>query len=319
MKTIEVPQFGGFDQLQVRESDEPAPNPGEIVIAGRASGINFADVIAVSGNYLGVPSAPYRPGFEIAGEVSAVGDNVENWKVGDRAMAFVPSGGFSEKLAVDAKTASPIPDGLDFASATALLVQGLSAFYLLDSAPLKAGETLLLSSAAGGLGSLATQIALLKGASKVIGLASPRGHDRVRELGAEPVNYREEGWSQRVKELAPDGVDVFLDSTGALDGEGFETLSKGARWMIYGAQSDSDAPFAKERLFKMLLQSMTLRGFGLDPQQYDVARGLKQLSEWVESGQLKVEADCRYPLAEVQRAFEDISNRKTHGKVVLEP
>ena len=319
MKTIEVPQFGGFDQLKLHESDAPTPKAGEIVIAARACGVNFADVMAVSGGYPNVPSAPYRPGFEVAGEVCAVGAGVENWKEGDRAMALVAGGGFSEQLAVEAPNAAPIPGDLDFGAATALLVQGLTAFYLLDSAPLKPGETVLLSSAAGGLGSLAIQIAPLMGASKVIGLASPRGHERVRELGAEPVNYREEGWSKRVKELAPAGVDVFLDSTGALDGEGFETLAKGARWMIYGGQSDSDAPLSKARVFQMLFQSVALRGFGFDPQLYDVARGLKQLGQWVESGELKVEADCRYPLAQARRAFEDISSRKTHGKVVLEP
>lgn len=319
MTYIEVPQFGEFDQLQLREGEAPTPGESEIVIDVRAAGINFADVVAVSGHYPNVPRAPYRPGFEVAGDVSAVGEGVENWRVGDRAMALVPNGGFSEKLVVPAQNAALIPDALDFGAATALLVQGLTAFYLLDSAPLNEGETLLLSSAAGGLGSLAIPIAKLRGAKKVIGLASPRGHDRVRELGALPVNYREQGWSKKVEELAPDGVDVFLDSTGALDGEGFETLGRGARWMIYGGQSDSDADLAKERVFKMLFQSITLRGFGLNPQQYDVSAGLKQLSQWVENGKLQVEAEHRYPLSEVRQAFEDISNRKTHGKVVLEP
>ena len=319
MKFIEVPQFGGFDQLQIRQTNDPTPDDDQLLIDVRAAGINFADITAVSGHYPNVPSAPYRPGYEVAGEVSAVGAGVDGWKVGDRAMALIPDGGFVEKIAVLADGCSHIPSKLDFGAATALLVQGLTAFYLLDSAPLHEGETVLLASAAGGLGALAIQIARLKGAAKVIGLASPRGHNLVRELGAEPVDYRQKGWGKRVQELAPDGIHVFLDSTGALDGEGFDTLATGARWMIYGGQSDSDAPLAKSRVFEMLFKSITLRGFGLNPKQYDLSRGLQQLGAWVESGQLQVEANHRYPLTQVQRAFEDISKRKTHGKVVLEP
>ena len=320
MKFIEVPEFGDLGQLHLSERDAPQPKAGEITIDVRASGINFADIMAVSGDYPNVPSAPYRPGFEVAGEVSALGDGVDNWKVGDRAMALVKEGGYSEQLAVAAEQAAPVPEPLDYAGATALLVQGLTAFYLLDSAPLHEGEVVLLSSAAGGVGSMAIQIAGLKGASKVIGLASPRGHERVRELGAEPVDYRESGWADKAKELSGrDGVDVFLDSIGALDGEGFEALGRGARWMIFGGQGHSDAPLAKERVWKMLFQSITLRGFGLNPEQYDVARGLKQLSEWAAAGKLEADAPHRYPLAHVRQAFEDITNRKTHGKVVLEP
>ena len=319
MKYIEVPQFGGFDQLQMREGDAPTPGQGEILIDVRASGINFADIFALTGQYPPVPKAPYRPGFEVAGEVSALGEGVENWKVGDRAVAFV-KGGFAEQAVASVGNAAPIPAKLDFADAPALLVQGLTAFYLFDRAPLREGETVLLSSAAGGVGTLAIQIAKIEGAKTVIGLASPRGHDRVRELGAEPVNYREKGWSAKVKELAPDGVDVFLDSIGALDGEGFETLASGARWMYFGVQGDSDAPLRKKRAFEMLFKSMTLRGFVLSPpQQGDVQRGLKQLSQWIDEGNLEVKNECRYPLADVRQAFEDITNRKTHGKVVLEP
>lgn len=319
MKYIEVSQFGDFDQLKLREGDDPQPKDGEIVIDVRAAGVNYADVMAISGQYPGVPQAPYRPGFEVAGEVCAVGQGVKNWKVGDRAMALIGSGGLAEKAVAPAQTAAPIPPQLSFADSMAFLIQGLTAFFLLDSAPLNQGETVMLSSAAGGVGTMAIPIARLKGASKIIGLASPRSHERVRALGAEPVDYREEGWSARVKELAPGGVDVFLDSTGALDGEGFETLNLGARWVIFGDQSPSDAPLPKARATKMLFQSIALRGFGLNPQQYDIGRGLRQLGEWVESGQLQPHAEHFYPLSQARQAFEDIANRKTQGKVVLEP
>ena len=319
MKTIEVPQFGDFDQLTVREVEAPQAGKGELLLNVRASGINYSDVIAVAGHYPNVPNAPYRAGFEVAGDVAALGEGVENWKVGDRAVSFVMGGGFSEQVTVSAERAVTVPSKIDFAASTALLVQGLTAFYLLKTAPLKQGQTLLLSSAAGGLGSLAIPMAHIMGAGKVIGLASPRNHDRVRELGAEPVNYREEGWSKRVQELAPDGVDVFLDSIGDLDGEGFDTLNKGGQWMFFGNQSGSQNTLSKERAMKMVFRSNNLKGFVLSPDICDFAAGLKQLSQWVESGQLKPTVEHRYPLSEVRQAFEDIDNRKTYGKVVLEP
>ena len=319
MRTIEVPQFGDFDQLQVREVEAPRAGQGELLIDVRAAGINFSDVTSIAGHNPNAPTAPFRPGFEVAGEVAAVGEGVEGWKIGDRAVSALAGGGFSEQVTVATENAVPVPSNIDFAAATALLVQGLTAFYLMEIAPLKPGETVLLGSAAGGVGSLAIQIARIKGAAKVIGLASPRGHERVRELGAEPVNYREDGWSAHVKEFAPKGVDVFLDSIGALDGEGFETLNTGARWMFFSNQSGSQGTLSNERAMKMLFQSNVLHGFFLDPKVYDFGAGLKQLCQWVESGQLMPTVEHRYPLAEVRQAFEDISNRKTHGKVVLEP
>lgn len=323
MQKIHVGKFGGFDELKLIEAPEPEVGAGQIGVEVRAAGLNFADIMAVSGSYPNVPSAPYDPGFEVAGTVYEVGEGVSNFKIGDRIIALTPEGGLSQKIAVGALAAFSIPDSLDFAPATALLVQGLTATFLLERGELKSGESVLIPSAAGGVGSLAIQIAKLKGAGIVIGLASPGKHERVLALGADAVfDYRQKGWGQQVLDATDGkGVDIWLDSGGDLESEGFEALAMGGRWLLFGGQAAKGAPFSFERAMTMLFKTLTLRGFALREPQTDpekTARAVAELVSWVQSGQLQISADHRFPLAEARAAFEAISQGKTSGKVVVE-
>ncbi len=324
MKYIEVARFGGPEQLQLHEEPTPAPGSGEVLIEVKASGINFADLVAVAGHYPPFPSAPFRPGVEVAGTVAAVGEGVQNLQIGQRVMSMMrgTGGGYASHAVVGAKGVVPLPDALDFAPATALFVQGLTAYFLLERGELQAGDTVLISSAAGGLGSLAVQIAKLKGAGKVIGLASPSKHQKVRALGADEVfDYTQSGWSKLVLDATGGkGADIYLDSQGDPGGEGLAALADGARWMVFGGQAGGGGGTMDSAGFMTLLfRSISIRGYSLYADLDKIGRALPELIGWVSEGKLKIEADDRFALSDAARAHEAIANRKTSGKVVLEP
>lgn len=320
MKIVEVRKFGGPEVLQILEEADAPPQAGQIAIDVKAAGINFADIMAREGIYPGVKTAPFRPGYEIAGVVTARGAGVEGFSEGARVMAFVPLGGYTSRIVLNAADVIPLPEGLDFAPATALLIQGLTAYFLLEAGELRAGQSVLIPGAAGGVGSLAIQIAKLRGAGKVIGLASPSKHDRVRSLGADvALDYTQSGWSQQVlAETEGQGIDIFLDSQGDLGSEAFDALGQKAHWLLYGGQGMRGNALPQERLGKMIGKNMTLRGYSLYGDVASFQRGLTEMFAWVLSGKLQIDV-LRFPLADVARAQEAISNRQTTGKIVLEP
>ena len=154
MKAIEVARFGGPETLQIVEKPVPEPGPGQILIEVKAAGVNFADLMAREGHYPPVPNAPFVPGFEAAGVVAKVGVHVTDWKPGDRVVSMVHDG-YAEYALADADAAAPVPETLGFPEATALLVQGLTAYTLMTIAvPDIQGKSVLISAAAGGVGSV---------------------------------------------------------------------------------------------------------------------------------------------------------------------
>lgn len=320
MKLVEVTQFGGPEVLHVLEEADAPPQAGQIAIDVKAAGINFADIMARQGVYPGVTSAPFRPGYEAAGVVTAWGAGVEGFHGGERVMAMVPGGGYASRILVNAGDVTRLPDALDFAPATALLVQGLTAYFLLEAGRLQQGQSVLIAGAAGGVGSLAVQIAKLKGAGKVIGLASPSKHERVRALGADAaLDYTQAGWSKpALAETAEQGVSIFLDSQGDLGSEAFETLGEKAHWLIYGGQAGSGSGLPPERVWAMVGKNATLRGYSIFGDAASFGRGLAELLGWVAEGRLQVDVQ-RFALSDVARAHEAISHRQTTGKVVLVP
>lgn len=323
MKTIEVAQFGGPETLQMTEKPTPEPGAGQILIEVKAAGINFADMIAREGHYPPVPSAPFVPGFEAAGIVAKVGDGVTGWKPGDRVVSMVHNG-YAEYALADAALAAPVPDTLGYPEATALLIQGLTAHGLLTLAvPEIKDKSVLISAAAGGVGSLAVQVAKLLGAGTVIGLASTEEKRvKVKELGADlAVDYTQDGWAEQVRAVTDGkGADVFLDASGDNRGGGVKPLAKGGHWVVYGAQSSSDTGLSGPDLLSMLFNAQTLRGWTLyEVPAETIAETLKQLIGWTLDGSLSVIAQDKFPLADAAAAHRAIESRRTTGKVVLEP
>ncbi len=328
MKYIQVDKFGGPEQLKLREEATPMPKASQLLVEVKASGINFADLTARSGHYPTFPHTPFLPGFEVAGTVAEVGEGVSNFAVGQRVMAALPrGGGYASHAVVETNMAFPLPDNLDFAPATALLVQGLTAYFLLEAGQLRPCGTVLVPGAAGGVGSLAVQIAKLKGAGKVIGLASPSKHARVCAYGADDVfDYNRPGWAQQVLDATGGkGVDIFLDSQGELWGEGAHTLGKGAFWLMFGRQSRGDSALdAKfmglaKTLTNLIFSGVTIRSYWLNSDLHRIGDALPELIGWAASGKLQIETADRFSLEDAAKAHEAIAARQTRGKVVLEP
>jgi NADPH:quinone reductase len=170
MKFVEASTFGGPEVLKVVESQTPSPREGTLLVEIRAAGVNYADIMARSGFYPRVPKAPFPVGFEIAGVVKGMGKGVEGLKEGDSVAAITQGGGYATHAVVPAMTAIPLPAGFDHALAVAVFVQGVTAYILLEEARVKAGETVLISAAGGGLGNIAVQLARARGAKVVMRL-----------------------------------------------------------------------------------------------------------------------------------------------------
>jgi NADPH2:quinone reductase len=323
MKAIEVAHFGGPETLQIAEKPTPEPGKGQILIEVKAAGINFADIMAREGHYPPVASTPFVPGFEAAGVIAKVGEGVTNWKPGDRVVSMV-SDGYAEYALADAATAASVPETLGFAEATALLIQGLTAYTLMTVAvPEIQGKSVLISAAAGGVGSLAVQIAKLLGAGTVIGLASTEEkRAKVVELGADAaIDYTQKDWAERVKEATGGkGVDIYLDASGDIENGALKPVAKGGHWVVFGAQKTSTHGLPESDMMGMVFNGQTLRGYTLYEATPEVtAAALKQLIAWAVAGKLTIIAKDKFSLTDAGKAHEAIIGRKTTGKVVLEP
>ncbi len=239
------------------------------------------------------------------------------------ASSFI--GGYAELVLADSAQAVPLPDGLDFAPATALLVQGLTAYFLLQRcAPIQQGQSVLVSAAAGGVGSLAVQIAKLLGAGTVIGLASTENKRAfVQSLGADTaIDYTRPEWPEQVTAATGGrGADIYLDATGETQ-TGLNALAPGGIWAIYGSQQGTMSALSGEALGKLIFAGQILRGFSLYnvlPDAAAITTALRTLVGWTLEGRLKVEVSDRFALANAAEAHRAIEARRTMGKVVLEP
>jgi NADPH:quinone reductase-like Zn-dependent oxidoreductase len=209
MKAVQFSQFGGPEVLELVELPDPHPGPGEVRVAVRAAGINPIDWKARSGAVGG--ELPMTTGREVAGVVDEIGEGVTDVNVGDEIFGFAKGGGGAAELALSEDYA-PVPPSLDFAAAAGLPVAVETAVRTLDLLEVGEGTTVLINGASGAVGSSAVQIARARGA-RVIGTASEGNHDYLRSIGAEPTTYGA-GLAERVRELAPEGVDAALDAAG---------------------------------------------------------------------------------------------------------
>ena len=319
MRYVEAPRFGGPEVLRVVEKETPRPGDGMLLVEVRAAGVNYADVAARSGHYPMVTKAPFALGFEVAGVVSEVGKGADGFKVGDAVAAITSGGGYASHVVIPASTAIALPNQLAAAVAAAVLLQGVTAYLLLDQARVKNGDFVLITAAAGGVGGLAVQLAKARGAT-VIGLASESKAEVVKGLGAEYVfDYDNAGWSAKVADVTrTQGVQVFLDSIGDLAGGAFALLGQFGRWIIYGVRTGKQNALPAEALWPMIGKNISLSGFNLGSNLHQVPRAVGELFKFVADGKIKVEI-TKYPLAEASKVHTLFEQRKTTGKLVLIP
>ncbi len=321
-KTVIIEEHGGSDQLKLVDWPLGDPGPGEVRIRHYACGLNFIDVYQRSGLYK--LNLPHPLGMEGAGVIEAVGEGVTHLKVGDRAAyASQPPGAYSEARVMPAANVVPIPDGVDFDTAAAVMLQGMTVEYLFHRVvPLKAGDKVLFHAAAGGVGLIACQWA----ASEGIELIGTAGTDEKCELArangaSHVINYRTEDWVARVKELTGKGVDAVMDGVGADTFMGsLDCLRPVGMMMSFGNASGPVPPINLLDLAakgSLQVTRTTLFTFLADPVQG------REMAEHVlgkvASGAVKVTIGQRYSLAEVKDAHDALEGRATTGSTVLVP
>ncbi|RUU26200.1 zinc-binding dehydrogenase [Mesorhizobium sp. M6A.T.Ce.TU.016.01.1.1] len=326
MRAIQLNRFGAPDVLDVVEMPKPEPQPGEVLIRVHAAGVNFFEVLMRADRYAVTPDLPMVLGVEAAGIVEAVGQGVDTSLTGRRVAAPLfastrPFGGYADYVTIDAKLAVPLPDTLSFEAATALMVQGLTAFHLLRQSP-PAGKSVLVTAAAGGVGSLLVQLAKRQGASAVIAVAGSRAKlDLALSLGADAaVDYSTPDWPARVREAAGGaGVDIVYDIVGgSMTAASLQALAPCGE-LVFAALGRY--AIGASELEAMITRNQSLRGFALLPllSADGLRANLSELFHLAASGQLAVPQGGRYPLDKANEAHRSLEERRSTGKVVLVP
>jgi NADPH:quinone reductase-like Zn-dependent oxidoreductase len=237
---IVLPGIVEPEGLQIRERAVPVPGAGQALVRMEATGVSFAEQQMRRGRYYDQPPYPFVPGYDLVGTVAAVGPGADAALTGRRVAALTKIGGWSSHLIVDAADLVPVPDGLSAVDAETVVVNGITAWQMLHrKAHVRAGQTVLVLGANGGVGSTLVQLAQLAGA-RVIGSASPRHHDALRARGITPVDYRGDVGAQ-VRAVAPDGVDAVFDHVGGASVEtSWRLLRRGGTLVSYGSASTRD-------------------------------------------------------------------------------
>jgi len=331
MRQVWTTRRGGPEVLEVREAPDPQPKPGEVRIRVRAAGVNFADIMTRVGLYPDAPPLPCVMGYEVAGEIDLPAE-----RAGEKVVALTRFGGQSELVCVPAGLALPMPKGLSFAEAASIPVVWLTAWHMLvELGGLRAGQTVLIHAAAGGVGTAAVQICKKIGAT-TIGTASAGKHARLRELGLlHAIDYRSVDFEPEVKRITSGrGVDIALDAVGTFR-KSYRCLATMGKLMMYGASALVSgerrnplvalATVAKMGWFhplKMLPDNKGIFGVNIGRLWKEAAllrREMEEILKGFESGEFRAIVDMEVPFAETRRAHERMQARENFGKVVLVP
>lgn len=324
MRAIQLKEYGGPEVLKLVDIEKPVPLGSEVLIEIKAIGVNYADTARREGQYVVKTPLPFIPGAEIAGVITEVGDQVTKIKPGTRIVTLIESGGYADFALADERSVIPIPEQLDFQTAAALPLQGLSAYHILKTmGRLEKGEIVLVHAAAGGVGTIAVQLAKLFGAGKVIATASSEEKLALaREMGADVlINYTEPDWDKQVlEETGGRGVNIALEMVG---GEVFnktvKCLSTFGRLVIFGAASGEQSRFYPSSL---MARNQSVIGFFL-PQIMRkpelLQPSLVELFTYLGQGKLKLTIGGVFPLEEAAKVHTLLQSRKTQGKLILEP
>ena len=322
VKAVLCKQYGPPETLVVEELPSPRAGPGEAVVSVKAASVNFPDVLIIQNKYQFKPPLPFSPGSELAGVVKEVGAGVSSVRPGDKVMAFTTYGAFAEEVKTEAARLLPIPEGMDFKSAAAfVLTYGTSDHALRDRGALRAGETLLVLGAAGGVGLAAIEIGKALGARVIACASSDEKLAVCREHGADAtINYAAEDLRERIKSLTERrGVDVIYDPVGGAYSEpAFRSIAWRGRLLVVG--------FAAGEIPKLPLNLALLKGASVvgvfwgdfarrEPKAF--AGSIAQLGLWFRDGKLRPHVSKIYPLEKAADALRLMAARQVKGKVVL--
>jgi NADPH2:quinone reductase len=324
MRAIRISEWGGPEVLELVD-DAPEPEPGEhdVLIRVSRAGINFADTHARENSYLARYELPLTPGAEVAGVAERDG---HGFTAGQRVVALVGTGGYAERVLAPPLFTYEVPDGVDDGQALAIILQGTTAWHLLRTcAHMKEGESVVVHAAAGGVGSLAIQLAKRWGAGRVIAAASSEDKRQLTlDLGADAAIDARAGDMKAAIEEANGGnkVDIVLEMVGGSTFDGsLAALAPFGRLVFFGmAGRERPSPVDPGSLMQ---KSRSVIGFWLmhcmaRPQEM-LAEPIRELLEMVAAGELRPVVGGTYPLSEARRAHEDMRARKTTGKIVIDP
>jgi NADPH2:quinone reductase len=322
MRAVLCKAWSGPEDLTLGEVDPPTAGPSEVLISVAAAGVNFADTLVIAGTYQEKPALPFIPGFEVAGQVAAVGREVTGLQVGDRVLAITPWGGYAEQAIADQSAAFVLPEAMDLALAAGFPVTYGTAYgALVWRAGLAPGETLLVHGAAGGVGLAAVEVGKALGATVIATAGGPEKLAVAGDHGADHgIDYKTEDIRARVKTLTGGrGVDVVFDPVGgAVFDTSLRCVAWGARLVVIG--------FAAGRVPQipaniLLVKNLTVQGFYWSSyRRHDPARFAAQfdaLFAWFETGKLRPHVSHRLDLARAAEAMRLLTDRKATGKVVL--
>jgi len=343
VRAVVLTGTGGPEVLQVRELADPVVAPGQIRIAVRAAGINFADTLARVGLYPDAPKPPCVLGYEVAGEVETVGEGVTEFAVGDRVFAGTRFNGQAELVSVDAGQALPLPAGLSFEQGAAFPVNyGTAYAALVLMGGMRSGDRVLIHAAGGGVGISATQLARNAGA-EIFGTASPGKHEAIRAQGVtHPIDYRGKDFEDEVMRITGgEGVDLIMDALGPTSfRKDYRLLRPGGRLIMYGLSENSDGgvrnlPATLKSLAKMPLATMPWWKSLMVMNENKGVFGLNMLSWWeregnldrvteplvgdLEAGRIDPVVAEAFPFDRAGEAHQFIAERRNVGKVVLLP
>ena len=324
MQAIVCKSWGLPDTLVLESLPDSPPGPDQVAIEIHAAGVNFPDVLIIQNKYQFKPVLPFIPGSELAGVITAVGDGVTAYRVGDRVIAFTAQGAFAQRVVAPVHALMPMPAEMDFDVAAAItLTYGTSHHAVVDRAQLKAGETMLVLGAAGGVGLAAIEIGKALGARVIAAASSDEKLDVCKQHGADlTINYTTQDLREAIK-AATDGKgpDVIYDPVGGAYSEpAFRSIAWRGRYLVVG--------FANGEIPKLPLNLMLLKGASLigvfwgefakrEPAQNRQA--MEQLIGWLAAGKIRPHISARYALADTAAALNDMAARKVTGKVVILP
>ena len=342
MRAVVIPRHGGPEVLEVRELPDPPVGEGEVRIAVRAAGINFADLMARAGTYPDAPPLPSVIGYDIAGEIESLGDGVTSHAVGDRVLGGTRFGGYAELVTVDEGQALPLPESFTFEQGAGFVVNYTTAYAaLVVMGGLKREERVLIQAAAGGVGTAATQVARWIG-SEIFGTASASKHDAIREQGVDhAIDYRADDFEDEVMRITDgEGVDVVMDAIGPSSfRKSYRCLRQGGRLIMFGLSEvqtgeKRDLPAVLRGLARMPLATMPWwkslavmnenKGvFGLNMLKWWDREGLDRVIEPLAgplaAGELVPVVAESFPFDRAADAHGFLAAGKNVGKVVLVP
>lgn len=322
MKAVIAREYGPIENLDYADWPEPEAKGRTVVVEAEAIGVNFPDGLLVQGLYQAKPPTPFIPGMEMAGRVSAVGEAVTKFKVGDRVVLFTSNGAYAEKIGVDESQVIPLPDGISGADACALICgYGTSHHALKQRANLQPGETLVVLGAAGTTGLAAIQIGKVMGARVIAVASTPEKREIAKAAGAD-VTLGYENLKDTLKEATGGkGVDVGYDPVG---GDMFDVLARSMAWngrlLVIG--------FTSGKIPQFPVNLALVKGFSVvgvfwgtftakEPHLHE--ENMRELIGWQIAGKIKPVIEGTYPLSEAKEVLRRIHDRAVAGKLILKP